>query len=167
MGNYLPKTFSYRLQNKAGRSEKTYNKINTARLGFKKNTNNTPPKIQSVHRKAQLLNSPAIPPPLPSAKRRLHGWEVGDKLSRNLPQVGKHFLRALEHAGLVVVDTVLLAEGLHESVHLAEVVAGDLGEEVVIHLVLEPAAEPVDERRARHVPRSSDLVVFCTVTPKT
>lgn len=36
-------------------------------------------------------------------------------------------------------------------VYLAEVVPGDLGEQVVVHLVLETAAEPVHERRASNV----------------
>ena len=41
--------------------------------------------------------------------------------------------------------------------HLPEVVARDLGEEVVVDLVLEPPAEPVHERRARDVTRGGDL----------
>lgn len=40
---------------------------------------------------------------------------------------------------------------MHASTNLAEVVPRDLGEEVVVHLVLETSAEPVHERCAGHV----------------
>lgn len=52
---------------------------------------------------------------------------------------------------------MLLAKPFHERVHLAEVVPRDLGEQVVVHLVLEPPAEPVHERRARDVASGGNL----------
>lgn len=88
---------------------------------------------------------------------RLHSRELRDKFRRHTAEVRKHLLGALPHAGLVVVHPVMLAEGLHQGVDLSEVVAGDLGEEVVVHLVLESPAEPVDERRARYVPGCGHL----------
>jgi len=57
---------------------------------------------------------------------------------------------------LVVLDSPLLAEGLNELVALGEIVAGHHWEEVVVDLVLEPSAKPVDEELGE--PVSSDDV---------
>ena len=81
-----------------------------------------------------------------------------DELPRDHPQVLENLDGAVVHAGLVVADPVLLAERLHQGVHLPEVVPRDLGEEVVIDLVLQPTAEPVHERRTGDVARRSHLI---------
>lgn len=67
--------------------------------------------------------------------------------------------RPIVHTSLVVGHTVLLAERFHQSVHLREVVSRNLGEQVVVHLELQSATEPVYERRARHVARRRHLGV--------
>lgn len=52
--------------------------------------------------------------------RFLHRRELCDELRRHLGEVGQNLLGAFPHARLVVVDVVLLAEGLHEGVNLSE-----------------------------------------------
>lgn len=61
----------------------------------------------------------------------------------------------------MVPHPVLLAEGLYQGVYLPEVVARNLRKEVVIHLIVKPAAEEVDERGARDVTRGGDLSACC------
>ena len=79
----------------------------------------------------------------------LHGREllhhVHDEVVGDLLQMLQNLDGALDEVGLVVLDAPLLAEGFDELVALGKVVAGHHGEEVVIDLVLESAAEPVDE----------------------
>ena len=80
----------------------------------------------------------------------LHGRKfldhVNDEVVGYLLQVLQNLDGAVEEVGLVVLDAPLLAEGLHELVALGEVVTGHHGEEVVVNLVLETSAEPVDEK---------------------
>ena len=79
----------------------------------------------------------------------LHGRKfldhVNDEVVGYLLQVLQNLDGAVEEVGLVVLDAPLLAEGLDEFVALGEVVAGHHREEVMVDLVLEAAAEPVDE----------------------
>lgn len=71
--------------------------------------------------------------------------------------MSEHFLRALDEARLVIANPMLFAERLHQGVHFLQVVTRTEREEVVFNLVLKPAAEPVHERRTRHVTRGGHL----------
>lgn len=86
-----------------------------------------------------------------------HCRKLGDELGRDLAKVRQNLLRALPHARLMVANAVLLAKPFDKRVYPAQVVARYLREQVVVHLVLEPAAEPIHERRARNVARGGDL----------
>mmetsp|Transcript_28943 Transcript_28943/g.48601 ORF Transcript_28943/g.48601 Transcript_28943/m.48601 type:complete len:202 (-) Transcript_28943:860-1465(-) len=63
----------------------------------------------------------------------------------------QHFNRASPHVCFMVRHALFLAERLHQLVHFGQVVARQHGEEVVVHLVLQPAAEPVYEHVRGHV----------------
>mmetsp|Transcript_9771 Transcript_9771/g.28690 ORF Transcript_9771/g.28690 Transcript_9771/m.28690 type:complete len:569 (-) Transcript_9771:44-1750(-) len=80
-----------------------------------------------------------------------------EELFRHVREARQNLAGALPHGSLVVRDAVLLAEGAHDLVRLGKAVARQRRPEVVLHLVLEPAAEPVHERVARDVARGADL----------
>ena len=70
----------------------------------------------------------------------------------------------INEIGLVVGNAPLLAKGMDKLVSFAEVVSGDHGEEVVLDLVLEAAAEPVDEGLGDACPPVMfRVVVTCSV----
>ena len=62
-----------------------------------------------------------------------------------------------QQVGFVVLDAVLRAEGHDKHVGFGQRVAGHHGEQVVVHLVLEPPAEPVHEPVAGNVAGGGDL----------
>lgn len=95
--------------------------------------------------------------PTTNLRQRLHRRKLRDEVHRDLVQVSQHLPRALEEGRLVVTNPVLLAEGLHEAVHLLQLVARDLWEEMMVDLELKPPTEPIDERRARDVPGCGHL----------
>ena len=82
--------------------------------------------------------------------------ELLHKIVADASKVPQHLHRPINQVGLMVLHPPLLAEGLHELVALGEVVTGHHGEEVVVNLVLETAAEPVDEKLGEPV-SSSDV----------
>ena len=69
-----------------------------------------------------------------------------DKLRGHRTQVGQDINRPVDHIRLLEGHALVLAEFRNAFVHFFEVVARNLREEVVLHLVLEAAAEIVDER---------------------
>lgn len=94
-----------------------------------------------------------------TSQRELHRWEVLDhihnEIVRYLLQMVKDLEGTINEIGLVVGNAPLLAKGMDKLVSFAEVVSGDHGEEVVLDLVLEAAAEPVDEGLGDAVPSSN------------
>ena len=81
----------------------------------------------------------------------LHSRKLLDELLGDVLEVREDLHGSHPHVCLVVGDALLLAEGLNQHVHLLQVVAGQHGEEVVVDLVLQSAAEPVHEGRRGHV----------------
>ena len=88
---------------------------------------------------------------LPKMMMSLHGRKFRGELDGDLRQVAEDFYGTRPHIGLVVVYLILLTEGCDEFVSLFQVVTGHHGEEVVVHLVLQTAAEPVHEPVGRDV----------------
>eukprot|EP00128_Syssomonas_multiformis_P013765 Colp12_sorted_trinity150504_noHs@18555 len=88
---------------------------------------------------------------------RLHSGELLDELGGHLGEVGEDLHVSGEQVGLVVGHALLLAEGLHQGVHLGEVVSGEHGEQVVVHLVVQATAEPINESVAGDVAGGGDL----------
>ena len=70
---------------------------------------------------------------------------VNDEVIGHLLQMLQNLDGTNHEIGLVVLDAPLLAEALDELVTLGKVVTGHHGEQVVIDLILEAAAEPIDE----------------------
>lgn len=79
----------------------------------------------------------------------LHRRSIRDKIKneviRNLGQVLQHFNGSVNEIGLVVLDTPFLAETFDKVVSLFQVVTRQGGEQVMIDLVLETTAEPIDK----------------------
>ena len=75
----------------------------------------------------------------------LHGREVLDDLVRDVLQVLQDLQGPLPHGGLVVRDPIILAELAHAAVALGQMMSRHGGEEMVLDLVVEAAAEPVDK----------------------
>mmetsp|Transcript_28149 Transcript_28149/g.89975 ORF Transcript_28149/g.89975 Transcript_28149/m.89975 type:complete len:534 (+) Transcript_28149:217-1818(+) len=84
---------------------------------------------------------------------------------RRLLHPGDHLHLRLDPGLLVVDDALLLAEGLDDGAHVAQVVARNAREEVVLDLELQPAVEPVDERVADDVLRRAQLHAVPVVVP--
>ena len=80
-----------------------------------------------------------------------------DELLGHLGEMFQHLSGAFPHIRLVVRNIVLLAERLDELMHFPEVVSRDHGEEVMIYLVLQTTAEPVNENVGRYISSSGDL----------
>jgi hypothetical protein len=88
--------------------------------------------------------------------------KVTDKIIRDRAQVTQNFNGTIHQVRFVVLDSPFLAKGLDELVRPGQVVSGHGGEEMVVDLVLQTTAEPVDKGlgetvSTNHVARGGDL----------
>ena len=69
----------------------------------------------------------------------------------------KNLNGAYPHIRLMVRNALVLAELRHQLVHLAQIMPRQHGEKVVVHLILQSAAKPVNKEVRRDVACSGDL----------
>ena len=92
-----------------------------------------------------------------SGRADLEARELINKLRSDFCQVVQHVLGASPHRCGRVLDAMLGTQWLHHAAKLAEVVARDVREQVMLHLQVQATHEPADNPRAMHVAGRSDL----------
>lgn len=74
----------------------------------------------------------------------------------------QYLLGAGKYGSFMVSNTVVATERPHHVMHLFEIVARYLGEEVVVHLILQAATEPIYKPVAGHVACRCHLFFYAT-----
>mmetsp|Transcript_31935 Transcript_31935/g.46423 ORF Transcript_31935/g.46423 Transcript_31935/m.46423 type:complete len:317 (-) Transcript_31935:519-1469(-) len=77
------------------------------------------------------------------------------KIIRNLRKMLEDLKGSINKVGLVILNTILLAETLYQLVSLSKVVSWHHREQVVIHLVLKSTTKPVNEELRESVASSN------------
>ena len=91
-----------------------------------------------------------------------HSGKLLNELRRDLVKVLENFNSASKHISLVITHPLLLAEALHESMDLLQVVAREHREEMMVNLVLQATAKPVDEGGRGDITGGDVLILLIT-----
>ena len=88
---------------------------------------------------------------------QLHGREVSYELCGNFIKMSQHLHGTSDHARLMIVEAMVLAEGSYKSVHSLQVVTWQSRKQMVINLVLQTTAKPINEPIGSNIARGRYL----------